>query len=571
VGDVENEVDQTRSGGGSARYWPVAVVLVVIAGIVAFGVIGSDDSGESADGDTSDATEPSDEAEAATDDIAAWEELDPMAAPDCDTETERIMVPSVYAPNCVAIWPDGADNGGASSPGVTADEIVVAVYEGQDTDAVAGATDALGIDEITPEEVADNRDKMLGAYEAMFETYGRSIRWELVEGTGGAGDEVAARADAIKAAEEVGAFAVIGGPSGTTAFADELAGRGVICFCTSNQPQEMYDGWSPYVWSGTMASTQGYELIAEYLEERLDDQPAEFAGDPALASQTRSFGLIWYETADGSYQSGTDHFLDLVAERDLNVVTNISYIFGDGGNLEEDAATIVARLKDAGVTSVLFGGDPYMPIYLTQQATAQDYHPEWVMTGFTWLDVPQFARQYDQEQWANAFGLSLLLPPIDPEWTQQQGNLVTWHLGEELSSYPDIYDWGRFYTAIHLAGPVLTPETFKDGLFSFKPVSGFQTEFAVSYGEGLWPWPDHQGADDVTEIWWDPDERDMRAENDEVFGMYRYMNEAERYLPGGMGDLGGTLFSEEGTIVMFDERPDGDRPPIYPPRSGRDG
>jgi hypothetical protein len=320
-----------------------------------------------------------------------------------------------------------------------------------------------------------------------------------------------------------------------------------------------------------MASTQGYEIIAEYLDERLDDQPAEFAGDPALAASTRSFGLIWYETADGSYASGTEHFKDLVEERDLNVVTDISYIFGDGGNLEEDAATIIARLKDAGVTSVLFGGDPYMPIYLTQQATAQDYHPEWVMTGFTLLDYPQFARQYDQDQWAHAFGLSLLLPPIDPEWTQQQGNLVTWWLGEELSSYPGIYDWGRFYTAIHLAGPELSPETFRDGLWSYKPVSGFQTEFAVSYGEGLWPWPDYQGADDVTEIWWDGDEADPRAENEVVLGMYRYTDDARRYLVGELGSIDGTLFDEDGTVVMFAERPEADRPPTYPPRTSREG
>ncbi len=568
--NVDEGSDATRSGsGGLARYWPIAVVLVVIAGIAAFGLTRGDDADDEAADDTTADSEPADDA--ATDDIAAWKALDPMSAPDCDPDTGRIMVPSVYAPNCVALWPDGADNGGATAPGVTADEIVVAVYDAEAATAVAGATEALGIDEISPEEIASNRDKMLGAYEAMFETYGRSVRWEMLPASGGGNDEVAARADAISAAEEIGAFAVIGGPNGTTAFADELSSRGVICFCTNNRPQEEYDGWAPYVWSGTMASTQGYEIIAEYLDERLDDQPAEFAGDPALASQTRSFGLIWYETADGSYQSGTDHFKTLIEERDLNVVTDISYIFGVGATLEEDAATIIARLKDAGVTSVLFGGDPYMPIYLTQQATAQDYHPEWVMTGFTGLDVPQFARQYDQDQWAHAFGLSLLLPPIDPESTQQDGNLVTWHLGEELSSYPGIYDWGRFFTAIHLAGPELTPETFRDGLWSFKPVSGFQTEFAVSYGEGLWPWPDFQGADDVTEIWWDPDERDPRAENTEVVGMYRYLNEARRYLTGGMGDLEGTLFDTEGTVVMFDERPEADRPPTYPPRSGREG
>ncbi|MBK5222193.1 MAG: hypothetical protein JJE52_04820 [Acidimicrobiia bacterium] len=414
------------------RYWPALAVLVVIALIVAVGAITSGDDGDAeAEVETGTTAAPGTDGEAG-DAIAAWEAADPMDAPDCDPDTGRIMVPSVYAPDCVPLWPDGADNGGATHRGVTADEIVVAVYEEEDA-------------------------------------------------TGAGNDEVAARADAIRIAEEIGAFAVIGDPGGTNAFADEMAARGVICFCTDNQPQDQYDEWAPYVWSGTMASTQGYEIIAQYLDERLGDRPAEFAGDPELATRERSFGLIWYETADGAYKQGTDHFLSKVDELDIDLATNISYIFGTGATLEEDAVVIIGRLKEAGVTSVVFGGDPYMPIYLTQQATAQDYYPEWVMTGFSFLDFPAFARQYDPVQWENAFGLSLLLPPVDPDITQREGNLVSWHLGEEL-----------------------TPETFRDGLFSFEPVSGFQTQFAVSYGEGLWPWPDYQAADDVTEIWWDP-------------------------------------------------------------------
>lgn len=564
--------EEPQWGRGLARYWPVAVVAVAIAAVVAVGALGGNDDTSSDDEAAADTTAPPSTGEGEpVDDIAAWRAADPMSAPDCDPETGRIMVPSVYAPNCVPLWPEGADNGGATHTGVTADEIVVAVYEAQDNANVQGSIDALGLDELTDEEIAANRDALVGTYDDLYETYGRTVRWEMLPASGGADDEVAARADAIRAAEEIGAFAVIGGPSGTTAFADELSSREVLCLCTNNQPQERYEEWAPHVWPGTMAATQGYDLISQYLAERLDDQPAEFAGDPALAAQTRSFGLVWYETADGSYSTSTRYFREKVEELDINLVTDISYIFGTGGNLEEDAATIVARLKEAGVTSVVFGGDPFMPIFLTQQATAQDYFPEWVMTGFTLLDVPQFARQYDPVQWEHAFGLSLLLPPIDPEWTQQQGNLVSWHLGEELSSYPGIYEWGRLFSGIHLAGPELTPGTFRDGMFSFDPVSGFRTEFAVSYGEGLWPRPDYPAADDITEIWWDPDERDPREENTEVLGMYRYTDGARRYLPGELDQIEGDLFDEEGTIVMFDERPEEDTAPQYPPRAGRTG
>lgn len=49
-----------------------------------------------------------------------------------------------------------------------------------------------------------------------------------------------------------------------------------------------------------------------------------------------------------------------------------------------------------------------MPIYLTQAATAQDYFPDWLVSGTVLTDSTVMGRQYDQRQWAHAFGLSVL-------------------------------------------------------------------------------------------------------------------------------------------------------------------
>ena len=51
-----------------------------------------------------------------------------MANPHCDPKTGRIRIPSRYAPACVAAWPKGADNGGATSTGVSAEAIKMAWY-----------------------------------------------------------------------------------------------------------------------------------------------------------------------------------------------------------------------------------------------------------------------------------------------------------------------------------------------------------------------------------------------------------------------------------------------------------
>jgi hypothetical protein len=559
--------EQTKSSSAIARYWPVLIVVVVIAAVVAVGALsGGDDD----DSDDEVATGPETTVDGGGDvpDDFEWSMEGAMDAPDCDPETGRIMVPSIYAPNCVPLWPEGADNGGSTYQGVTADEIIVAVYDAELSEAVRDAQDRTGVTTPEESEQIENRLKVVRAYNDLFETYGRTVRVELVGASGSASDEAAARADAIYIAEEIGAFAVVGGPTGTNAYADELAERGVICLCTASQPIENYLNWAPYVWSGLMSSTQGYVHRADFIANRLAGAPAQYAGDPALQEQERTFGLVWYETADGAYAAGVRFFEERLAEYGLELTTSLSYIAG--GNAEEDAQAIITRLKSDGVTSVVFAGDPFMPQNLTRQATLQDYRPEWIITGSTGTDSSTLARLYGQDQWANAFGISYLLPPVDPDYTQREGNLVSWHLGEELTSYPGIFDWGRLFTGIHLAGPNLTPETFRDGLFSFEPTWGYTTEFGASYGTVLWEWDDYLGADDITLIYWDPEVIDPRTDAGDR-GMYRYLDGATRYLPGGAGETTTQFFEEAGTIVMFDERPVADRPPQYPRRSGRTG
>lgn len=536
----------------------------MVLAVVAVGLLsgGDDDDGDDVAADTTEATDDEEPAEGEGED-------DAMSAPDCDPETGRIMVPTLLAPNCVPLWDDTADNGGATHVGVTADTITVVVYDGPDTEETEIVQTATGTLEITEEERNANREKVAEAYNALYENYGREIEIVVMKTEAESNDEVGARADAIRAAEELGAFAVIGGPAGGT-FASELASRGVLCFCTASLPQERYDEWAPHVWPGLMSSTQAYIHRADFVVNQLAGKPAEFAGDEALQSQDRTFGLVWYETADGAYADGVNFFKEQLAEGGVELVDDVSYIYGTGDTLDEDAQTIIARMKDAGVTSVIFAGDPFMPANLTAQATAQDYWPEWIITGSTGTDSSALARRYDQQQWAHAFGISLLLPTLDPDMTQQEGNVVSWYLGEELSNYPNIYEIGRLATGVHLAGPDLNPETFRDGMFSYEPVWHHPTEYGVSYGQDIWPFDDYTGADDIKVIWWDPETPDPTVENDPPLGVYRYVDGGQRYLPGEMDDIG-EFFDEEGTVIWFQERPEGDVPPQYPPRTSREG
>ena len=489
---------------------------------------------------------------------------DPNAAPDCDTARGRIKIPSIYAPNCVGVF--SGDNGGATYRGVTGDTITIAIYEtelSESAQAIAAAGGAT--DETSDEEDDANRNLVIKAYEAHFETYGRTVKWVKVPASGPEDDDAAAKADAIEVATKVKAFASFGGPTGTNAYANELAARGVLCFCTASQPIENYLAWAPYVWSGLMSSSQGYIHRSEYVCKRLKGKPAKFAGSAAFKTRTRTFALVYYDTADQAYKAGADFMEKKLAEcgvkLGLRLATKGAHI--DTTGAQDEARIYAAKLADAEITSVLFAGDPFYPIFLTQESTNQQYDPEWIITGSTLSDTAFFARLYDQRQWRNAFGISFLTARVDTEISDPEF-VVNWHYGQELASYPNITDLSRLYTGVHLAGPKLTPETFRDGLFSFKPTKNFITQFAVSYGRGLWPWDDYLAADDTTEIWWDPVATGESETGTQGTGLYRYVDGGKRYLPGEWPSTDPKAFDPAGTSLIYPDRPPQDRAPEYP-------
>ena len=64
---------------------------------------------------------------------------------------------------------------------------------------------------------------------ALYQTYGRKVVLKFLDASGTSENGTAARADAVKAVEELGAFAVWGGPVLAPAWTEEIKARGVIC------------------------------------------------------------------------------------------------------------------------------------------------------------------------------------------------------------------------------------------------------------------------------------------------------------------------------------------------------
>lgn len=484
----------------------------------------------------------------------------------CDPATGRIAIPSTGAPACVKAF--SGNNGGATYQGVTADTIKVVVFRPQANPAASAILSAAGASD-SEEDTRTQFQEWADYYEANYETYGRKVELVFVDASGPPDDDAAGRADAIDVATKIKAFASFS--AANNAYIDELAARGVMCFvCAIQQPNEYYESRAPFNWSTLMSSTQLYTHTAEYMGKRLAGKPAQFAGDPLIAQKERAFGLIWYETDSGAYADGTRFFIKELKKYGITLATEAQFKgYPDLAANQEQARPVIQKMKAAGATSLIMAADPFAPIFFTQEASRQQYFPEWIITGSALTDTSFFARTYDQTQWANAFGLGNLAGRL-PEKLSDSFRLLNWFYGRGPTAeagYGVIRSpIGLFFTGVHYAGAKLDPGTFRNGMFNAPPSNvGGITTVQSSFGVDLWGYPDYNAFDSMAEIWWDPRAQGEDEIGADGLGLYRFVDGGRRYLPGEHPSTPTKAFQPEGTVTVYQDYPDGDRPPDYPP------
>ena len=560
--------------GGKLRRWgPLVAIVAVVAIVVSVVVLtGGGDDDESASPTsttaTSGGTSSADLPEGVLPFGVAESEGIEVDWPDtCDTERGQVAYPSFFAPECYA--PFDGDNGGETEEGVTSDSIKVVWYLPPDVDPIIDFIS----EGISDDSAADTRATLEGFNEffAHFsETYGREVDLEFYEATGTADDEVAARADAVAIAEDIEPFMVLNGPQLTSAFEEELAAREISCLqCGPNQPQSFYEEADPYLLTVTMNAEQGQYHTAALVGRSLAGQPASFAGAD-LADTERTFGLVYLDSVEGSDES-LDTFEERLDEQGVTLAETVGY--DSPVTLQTTAASVIAKLKDAGVTSVLFSGDPVAPRELTREATAQNYFPEWIITPSSILvDTNVFARTYDQEQWAHAFGVSTGAAKVDPS-TQGSAFLYEWYFGEEPPADDTVAllsaQLNTLYNVLQGVGPNLTRQGFRDTIFAAEPTPSAITQPSLSWGDkGIWPSTDWLGIDDATLVWWNPDAEGPDERGDVAAGMYEFVAGGARYLPDEWPEGDPGLFDEEGAVTIYEDPPPGEDIPDYPSPAG---
>jgi hypothetical protein len=556
------------------RYGPIAAVVALVAGaVVVFGGGGGDDDdGDASSGGGGGAVPTEEELIRSGPMTPAKAELlgeEVDFGPRCDAASGTIMLPTVYAPPCVE--PFEGDNGGATSPGVTADEIKLVYYQSDPAlDPLVAATAAQAGVDVDPEAEARTIQGYLDIYNQVFETYGRTVTIERYTGTGAGDDPEAAQADAIAIAEKE-PFAVIGGPAQSSAvFAAELASRGVVCgpSCTQALPEHIVEDFEPYLWQALQTPEQGVRAASDAIGQFAGPGKAEMAGAAEMRQQDRVYGLVHFENVNGDHRPVYDEFVDELESYGIELATDVEFQL-DLARVQENARTMIAKLMEAGVTTVIFYGDPITPGSLTREATAQGYWPEWILGPSLLMDTTVFARLTDGEQWKNGFGVSTV-PARGSLETTESYRTYEWAYGEAPPHNAfRIFDplVRIMFTGIHMAGPDLTPESFRDGMWRTPPAGGGPTTPLLSYGDhGYWPDVDWGGNDDGTLIWWDPTATGEDETGNQGQGMYRYANGGARFTAVDQPDPDEVrLFDVGASVTVYDELPQEDQVPDYPP------
>ena len=468
----------------------------------------------------------------------------------CDTTTGLLALPLFPQQSCFA--PFSGDNGGETATGVTKDSINVVVYLAQPNDPVLKFV----YSQIKNDDTVDQSFATYQSYNDMFakyyETYGRKVVLQRFDATGTVSDPVAAVADAESIAAKK-PYLVMGGPLLTNAFADTLAKRKIMCVsCTPSQPTQWYADRSPYVWDIQKDSIQNQTLSAEFIGKELAGHPAAHAGDPALTKQQRVFGYIHVKASDLAQQLEDAFVADLdkykVSFARIETYDLPTELSGSGRD-------IITRMKEAGVTTVVFSGDPLAPQTLTKIATEQQYFPEWVVNGTALVDTAAFSRTYDQKQWAHSFGVSNLAARVGPD---KAGALYLhqWYYGTPppaAHTAPVILPNLQFlYNPLQGIGPKLSPEAARATLFQAPIIRSTPVSPQISYGSrGVWPTPDYSGLDDQTVIWWDPAATGPDELGRDGTGLWRFVDKGKRYLPGQFPTAEAKFFDPANTVTIY--------------------
>ena len=403
------------------------------------------------------------------------------------------------SPPCVPYFDPDLDNGGATSKGVTDNAITIAVPQ-------------QFLEDLKPPTI------MAGFFNKRYEFYGRQLDLRPFPTSGCVEtqpDPAKMRADAVAVDEELQAFATLGYANCQAAdhhYYDALAERGVLSIVDGNLTigtERNYAKRSPHVWNVMAGLDTITATTAEFVCKSLAGRPPKYAGGRQAGAPVRKFGLITTRSTDGTtpdvgaLRGGLKGCgVELVEKRDDQSTATT-----------RSGVNTMVSLQDAGVTSVmcLCSVNDLKNVYMPA-ASAQGYQPEWVQSSYinTDLDNSYSGGSAPPDQSAHVIGISFrnklnakqdmpwywAVKEADPSFEPPPAGYYSAH-----SRYMQL---SLLAAGIQLAGPKLTPETFRQGLQRAQfanPGAGAAPYFQSRVG---FAGPRHTMSLDAGMFWYDP-------------------------------------------------------------------
>jgi len=278
-------------------------------------------------------------------------------------------------------------------------------------------------------------------------------------------------------------------------YAEYLAGNHVLGFGDPYLSRPWHDRYRPYIWSIAPDGTLVANEAAEYTGKRLCGKGAKWAGG-TLKDKPRL--IATFAPENDWYQESVKIARDTLSEyKGCNLADPIAYQL-DLGTMSNQAQNIIPRLKSQGVTTVLCGCDPIMPVFLTGEMNREGYYPEFVVVGTALTDTDIVGQLWKPEEAKHAFGVSSLQAPVPPTQTIAYEAYKTVRNDEPAFTVELIYyQMEMLAIGIQMAGPDLNQLTFEQGMFKYPPKLG---------PAGYWQFGPHDytAANDVREVYWNP-------------------------------------------------------------------
>jgi hypothetical protein len=440
----------------------------------------------------------------------------------CTPSTAQFASP--YAPPCIPKFT--GNNGGATYNGVTASTITLAEREfpsAADTQEIEAQAKASG--GAIPQVISQVQQVFLNYFNSAYNLYGRKVVIKpyttqasfTTEELGQGQPQACADADTI--ANQIHAFGETGITNG-----DSFGGTGPFSTCAAQDHlvefngdpyfnEASFEALNPYVWSISQDCNRISASEAEVVATMLGGKKAIYAGDPTLKDQVRKFAAFVPNVSQ--YLGCTKSFVDLVEHKYHMNKSELAPSFDynlDIATFQQSAQQAVIQFKAAGVTTVICSADPFSLGLLTKAAAAQNYHPEWFMTGSALTDLDQVAQgEYDlPEIQDHMFGMSESSPSTGTTGPQSlAGQLYQKLTGHAIPKGTDGNYGGlvEIFNALQAAGPDLTPSTMARGIHAL-PTLG-----APAYQYGQWTFNvgptgtpgggDHTAGDDARFVYWD--------------------------------------------------------------------